>query len=245
MKEGYSNINRRNVLKSTSSLIGGGLMAGSAAAAKDKDKKAIGNQKVSEFEKLTDSITVTNGKAKAKGRVNALGKEKAKRRTSGKEKVEISANGKSLTFTAQKIAKQMNKGVEKGYWKIKESAGELDVDLTEKGRSRFLKSGNNRRGWFQIQNHCDGKAGTSGDILFINDDAVDEIQWGALLSGGVFTIATAIAGAIAGVTLGAIVLAAAAVLATLSAGYIAITNEGCGIKVDTEQNSVSSQHCDC
>jgi len=66
-------------------------MAGSAAAA--KDKKAIGNQKANKFEKLTDSITVANGKAKVKGQVNALGKEKAKRRTSGKEKVEISANG--------------------------------------------------------------------------------------------------------------------------------------------------------
>jgi len=112
-------------------------MAGSAAAA--KDKKAIGNQKANKFEKLTDSITVANGKAKVKGQVNALGKEKAKRRTSGKEKVEISANGKSLAFTAQKIVKQMNKGVEKGYWKIKKSAGELDVDLTEKGRSNFSR----------------------------------------------------------------------------------------------------------
>jgi len=48
MNEGYNEINRRSVLKSASGLIGGSLMAGSAAAA--KDKKAIGNQKANKFE---------------------------------------------------------------------------------------------------------------------------------------------------------------------------------------------------
>lgn len=237
MKEGHGNIGRRSVLKSASSLIGGGLVAGSAAAA--KDKKATDNQKVSKFKKLTDSIAVANGKAKVKGRVSA----QAKRRTSGKEKVEISANGKSLTFTAQKIAKQMNEGVEKGFWKIKESAGELDVELTEKGRSRFLKNGNKRKRRVQPLKYCPGKAGESGDLFYLDDCDVDSIQWGAVLSGGVFTIAAAIAGVIVGIGIAPIVLTIAAVLATCTAAYIAITNEGCGIKIDPEQDSVSAQRC--
>jgi len=243
MNEGYNEINRRSVLKSASGLIGGSLMAGSAAAA--KDKKAIGNQKANKFEKLTDSITVANGKAKVKGQVNALGKEKAKRRTSGKEKVEISANGKSLAFTAQKIVKQMNKGVEKGYWKIKKSAGELDVDLTEKGRSKFFKSDNNRKGGVQIQSHCNGKSEIDGDVGYLDDDAVDEIQWGSALSAGTFTIATAIAAYFGATALAPIMMAIAAVLATVTTIYIGLTNEGCGIKIGTDSETVSSQHCDC
>ncbi|MBZ6496638.1 hypothetical protein [Natrinema longum] len=243
MKEVYNGVNRRSVLKSASGLIGGSLMAGSAAAA--KDKKAIGNQKSNKFEKLTDSITVANGKAKVKGQANALGKEKAKRRTSGKEKVEISANGKSLTFTVQKIVKQMNKGVEKGYWKIKESAGELDIDLTEKGRSEFFKSDNNRQGEVRIQSHCNGKSEINGDVAYLGDDAVDEIQWGSVLTAGTFTIATAIAAYFGATALAPVVMAAAAVLATVTAAYIGLTNEGCGIKIGTDSDVVSSQHCDC
>jgi len=91
MNEGYNEINRRSVLKSAAVLLVAVSWAGSAAAA--KDKKAIGNQKANKFEKLTDSITVANGKAKVKGQVNALGKEKAKRRTSGKEKLRYLLTG--------------------------------------------------------------------------------------------------------------------------------------------------------
>ncbi|WP_222917069.1 hypothetical protein [Natrinema sp. SYSU A 869] len=139
----------------------------------------------------------------------------------------------------------MNKGVEKGYWKIKESAGELDVDLTEKGRSRFLKSGNNRRRRVQAQSHCDGKVGISDDVGYLDDDAVDSIQWGAVLSAGTFTIATVIAAYFAATALAPVVMAVAAVLATTTAIYIGLTNEGCGIEIRSDLEIISSQHCDC
>jgi len=210
-------------------------MAGSAAGAKNNDKKAISNQTVRKFEGLINSITVANGKAKVKYWA----------KLTGKSKVDISVNGRSLTYTAQSIAKEINEGVEKGYWKLKKSAGELSVDLTEKGRRRFYKSGKIHKHQFQPLDHCDGKKGVEGDSLFLDDDATDEIQWGSILTGGVFTIAAAIAGVIAATALAPAVLAAAAVLATVTAAYITIKNEGCGIEVDTDSDSVKSQHCDC
>lgn len=224
-----SAVDRRKVLKLTSGVLGGGLMTGTAVAAKDK-KKTVDSEIVGKFEELMDSITIVNGKAKVKNPGNS------------QEKVEVSANGKSLKFTAKKIVKQINEGVKDGYWKIKKIGGELNIDLTEEGRSQFLKDGDEG---FQTLSHCDGQSGPDGDFLYLDDDDVDSIQWGSVLSFGVFSIASAIAGVIAGIGLITIVLAAAAVLATVSAAYIAITNEGCGIKIDTVNDTVSSQHCDC
>jgi len=210
-------------------------MASSAAAAKDDEGKAVGDQIVSKLEELMDSITVANGKAKVKHQA----------KSTGKKKVQIAVNGESLTFTARRISKQINNGVDRGNWRITESAGELSVDLTDKGRRRFFTSVQTHGQQGGALNHCDGKKGIYGDSIMLDDDAVDSIQWGAILSGGVFTIAAAIAGAIAATAMLPIVLAAAAVLATVSAGYIALTNEGCGIEVETDSETVSSQHCDC
>lgn len=230
MKKEHPNINRRKALQLTGGLLGGGLMTGTAAA-KDTDKKAVDSQKNSKLKKLLDSITVTNGKAKLKRRA----------KSSGDEKVEISANEKSLTFTSEKIITQLNNGVEKGYWKIKESAGKIDVDLTKEGRSRFFRDSDDS---LQTQSHCNGETKAVGNFLYLDDDVVDQINWRVAIAGGV----TAIAGAIVSVTpfsLAGLILTAAGILITLSATYIAITNEGCGIKINVDTKTVSSQHCDC
>lgn len=234
MMEENSNIGRRKVLKLTSGVLGSGIMAGTASARgnKRKTKNAADSELVSKFEKLTDSITVVNGKAKVEPSV----------RSEGKGKVEVSANGKSLKFTAKEIVKQINEGVKNGYWKIKESGGELDLDLTEEGLSQFLKDGDKDIG---SQSHCNGRNGIDGDTIYLDDNSVDEINWGSALSAGIFTIAAAIAAVLSGVGLIAIVLTAAAVLATVASSYIFKINEGCGIKIDTSNDTVSGQHCDC
>lgn len=206
-------------------------MTGTAAATEDADEEAD-SQKISKFEKLIDSITVTDSKAEVKDRPKSA--EEAE--------IKISANGESVTLTSQKVVNQINEGIESGYWSVKESAGKLAVDLTEKGRSRFFKNDDDS---LERESHCDGESGAEGDFLYLDDDATDSIQWGAVLSAGVFTIASAIVSVVSSLVLSPIVFAAAAVLATVSAAYIGITNEGCGIKIDTEDNSVSAQHCDC
>jgi len=82
-------------------------------------------------------------------------------------------------------------------------------------------------------------------VGYLDDDAVDEIQWGSALSAGTFTIATAIAAYFGATALAPIMMAIAAVLATVTTIYIGLTNEGCGIKIGTDSETVSSQHCDC
>jgi len=232
MKKEHSKINRRKALRLTGGLLGGGLVTGTAAAAGDTDKKAVDSQKNSKFKKLLDSITVTNGKAKLKPRA----------KSSEDKKVEISANRKSLTFTSEKIITQLNNGVEKGYWKIKESAGEIDVDLTKKGRSRFFKDSDDS---LQTQSHCNGETKAVGNFLYLDDDIVDQIQWKTFGAGSVVTLAGAIVAAATSLTLAPIIITAAGILIGASATYIAIKNEGCGIKINVDSNKILSQHCDC
>ncbi|WP_162991490.1 hypothetical protein [Halostella salina] len=151
-------------------------------------------------------------------------------------------SGESITYTAMDLAEDINRAVEMGFMIVRDGPSGLQFDLTARGQQ--LISGVQDTP-VKVSDHCDGKNKIEGDTIYLDDDSVDELVMGGTLSGGVFTVAGTIVGLLTTATLGPIVFAAAGVLIGVGATGVNLENDGCGIKIDTNSNSLSSQHCDC
>ncbi|WP_455449795.1 hypothetical protein [Natrinema thermotolerans] len=239
MQDQQDRMTRRSMLASGASFASGGLLlTGSVAGAQGQTSRADGEAngakgdgEANVAKDLTDAVTVANGKAKVKGWAKSSGRGDVTFSISGEE---------SVTYTAREFANHINEGVRKGYWTVRKRAGELDFDLTEKGRELF--SADKNRG-LQTLSHCNGRNEKDGGTIYLDDSSWEEIVFGGYATAGVLEIAAAIAGLIYGLSVGPIVLAAAGVIAGLTALRLSQVNEGCGAKVDS--NSLSAQHCDC
>lgn len=227
-------ITRRSVLASSASVASAGaLFSGSAIAAKGNQKQS--NGKGLKTKKLTEAITISNGKAKVKGWARNPGKAEISLKTQ---------SGESASYSARDLAENINQGVENGYWTVKKTDGELNFDLTEKWHDLVneYKRGDSP---IQLQN-CDGRNTIEDGVYYFDDTSFDEIQSGIRGAGTVTAIAGIIVGAITTATLGPAVFAIAGLLVAFGAGELGQLNEGCGIKVDPDaSNEVQSQDCNC
>lgn len=225
-------ITRRRIIASSAGIAGIGALCSGSAAAEGGQTSQDSRQGVS-IKALPNAITVANGKAKVKGWA----------RSSKKAEVTVDTeNGSSTTYTATDFAEDINAAINKGLMLVRDGPTGLEFDLTAKGRrliGRFQDTP------FEPHDHCDGKSVKQGDTIYLDDDAVDELVVGGTLGAGVFTVAAAIVGYLTAATLGPILFVAAGVLIGAGATSINLENDGCGIKIDTDSNSISSQHCDC
>lgn len=230
------NITRRRVLASSGSVAAAGaLFSGSAAAAKGGNGQAKGKAKGLEGKSLSDAIIIANGKAKVKGWA----------RNSEKAKISVTTeNGESAKFSASDLAEHINLGVEKDYWTVKKTAGELNFDVTDKWRD-LVKENERSENPVQLLHHdCDGKNRIEDGVYYFDSGSLDEITTGIQGGGAVITIAGIIVGALTTATLGPAVFAIAGVLIAFGGDELQDVSDGCGIKVDSS-HEVQPQDCDC
>lgn len=234
------NITRRRVLASSASVTTAGtLISGSAAAAKhgkeQSESKSSGRARGFEIRSLTDAITIANGKAKVKGWA----------RNSERAEISVTAqDGESAKYSASEFAEHINQGVEKGYWTVKKTAGELKFDLTDKWYN-LVNSNKAKRISLRTQD-CGGTNAIENGVYYFDSHSLDDIVFGIQGGAGIFTIASIIVGALTTATIGPAVFAVAAVLIGLGGTRLGQIDDGCGIKVDPDaSNAVQPQDCDC
>lgn len=211
-------------------MAAGALFSGPATASKSGKEKS--KSKSLNIKSLSDAITVTNGKAKVSGWARSPAKG---------EFTVTTQSGESTTYGVREFAEDINQGVKNGSWTVHDRAGELSFDLTERGRQLIRKESSD-----PIETlGCGNRNKVVGDTIYIGSDSVDDLVMGLAGGSGIFTLAGVIAGAVAGLTLGPIVFAAAGILLGLGATALSLEDDGCGIKIDTNTNSVSPQTCRC
>ncbi|MBO4249434.1 hypothetical protein IL252_16615 [Halomicrobium sp. IBSBa] len=234
MEDTNQNVTRRRLLASSASVaVAGSLVSGSAVAKKQNRRRS--QAEGLETEQLTDAITIANGKAKVKGWA----------RNSEEATLSVAAQGGgSVEYTASEFAEHINLGVENGYWTVNKTGGQLDFDLTDKGRN-LVEEHTPVGGPIQLQG-CGGKNTIENGVYYFDSNSLDDIMTGIRGSGAVITIAGIIVGALTAATMGPAVFAIAGVLIGFGAGELGQISNGCGIKVDPNaSNEVQPQECDC